>query len=89
MVANKVCLVVHPSNHKVPKEAWEPRRCLLSEFRRLILSLSPSDVHARADRDNFANDDFLHRTVHQSGAPHIEFNISESPSTQKGLSFPF
>ena len=75
MVGDEVCLVVPPSNHKVPKAARQPRRCLLSDFRRVILSSSPSDVRTRADRDDFMNDDFLQRTVHQSGMPHIEFNV--------------
>ena len=75
MVGDEVFLMVPPSNHKVPKTDREPRRRLLSEFRKVILSSAPSDARTREDRDKFVNDEYSERTIQQSGAPHIEFNI--------------
>ena len=76
LIGSEITVVVPPTSAKEgsPKAAREPRKRILSDFRRVIMSSAPDCLSSHDERQLFIASEMRQRTIHQSGQQHVEFN---------------
>ena len=74
---DEVTVVVPPwlASSKAPSAARAPRKRILSDFQRLVLSSADACLSCPDNRDLFLKNERHHRTIFQSGHEHVEFNV--------------
>ena len=76
-VGDEVTVVIPPMLAKAGATnpaVREPRKRILSEFQKVVLSSADASLSCPTNREEFLKSEQFHRTINQCGHHHVEFN---------------